>query len=358
MMRTLILTATLAALCAPALAASAQAQSGRDEGREQSPPGVAMRTTIMRAGPEGGYPTVRNVERGGRVNIHGCLNDRSWCDVSYGNDRGWVPGSDLAAEYQGRQESIANLSGSFRIGTLTFSFGDYWANHYRQRPFYSERYRWEQHYFDRYQPNWGPRPGRSYWGDRTATGYTLRRVWMYAGPDYDYPRLRRIGSGRRVDVYGCLRDWSWCDVRYGFDRGWVPGRDIAASYQGRRRSINTIAPYLGIGVLSFMFGTYWDDHYRNRTFYRERDRWEHQYNQNYKPIWGPRQDDDRDDRRRVQPRREEQQAPVQPPVHWQGQVQPPVQNQGHVDQKLKPRDKKPKPGDPDNVHPGQTGPNP
>jgi uncharacterized protein YraI len=376
-MRVLILTATLATLCVPA--SPALAQYGQSDRREQSPSVVTARTTSMRAGPEGGYPTVRNVARGNRVNIHGCLDDRSWCDVSYGNDRGWVTGSDLAAEHQGRRESIGSLSGSFRIGTVTFSFGDYWDNNYRQRPFYSERYRWEQHYFDRYQSNWGPRPSRSYWGQRTVTGYMLRQSWLRAGPDYDYPTLRRIGRNTQVSVYGCLRDWSWCDVSYQRDRGWIPGRDIAVSYQGRRRSINTIAPYLGIGVLSFSFGIYWDDHYRNQTFYRERDRWERQYNQNYKPIWGPRQDDGRD---RVQPRREETQSPVRPPVQWQGRVQPPVQpqvqnpppghghvqgqpavqppgqNQGQVNQQPNPRDKKPKPGDPDYVHPGQPRPNP
>lgn len=415
-MRNLLLTATLASLCVPVLSSPALAQYGQSDRRDQSPPGVTVRTTSMRAGPEGGYPLVRSVARGNRVNIYGCLDDRSWCDVSYGNDRGWVTGSDLAAEYQGRQENVVAFSGNFGIGTLTFSFGDYWENNYRQRPFYSERYRWEQHYFERYQSNWGPRPDHSYWGDRTVTGYMLRRSWLRAGPDYDYPTLRRIGRNTQVIVYGCLRDWNWCDVSYQRDRGWVPGQDIAASYQGRRRSINTVAPYLGIGIFSFMFGTYWDDHYRDRSFYRERDRWERQYNQNYKPSWGPRQDDSRD---RVQPRRDEQQGqrPVQtqPPVQWQppqqpparvpppvqrqapgqGQVpgqpsvqrhvpvpapvqvqppvqapiqghaqghvpgqpavQPPGQNQGHVNQKPDPRVKKPKPGDPDYVRPDQPG---
>jgi len=27
-------------------------------------------------------------------------------------------------------------------------------------------------------------------------------------------------------------------------------------------------------VITFSFGKYWDDHYRGRPFYRDRDRWE------------------------------------------------------------------------------------
>jgi len=359
-MRKMILTATLAMLCAPVLSSPAMAQYGQYDRREESPLGVTVRAASIHTGPDEGFPQVRRVARDTRVNIYGCLNDRSWCDVSYGNDRGWINGSDLAAEYQGRRESVATLSGSFRIGTVTFSFGDYWENYYRQRPFYNERYRWEEHYFNQYRPTWGPRYGRSYWGDRTTTGYTVRRAWMRTGPDYYYPRLRRIKSGRAVRIYGCLRDWSWCDVSYQYDRGWIPGRDIAVSYQGRRHSVDTIAPRVGIGILSFVFNVYWDNHYRDRDFYRERDRWERQYQQNYRPVWGPRQDN-YDDRDPNQPRRDERQwqepSQAQPPAHSE-ESNPPGPDQGHANPKPKPKkDKKPKPGEPGYVRPGESGPN-
>jgi hypothetical protein len=91
-----------------------------------------------------------------------------------------------------------------------------------------------------------------------------------------------------VAVYGCLRNWSWCDVGYRSDRGWVAGRLLAADYRGRRRSVVSIAPYLSILVLSFRFGDYWDNHYRSRPFYSDRDRWERHYYDNYRPEWGPR----------------------------------------------------------------------
>ena len=121
-----------------------------------------------------------------------------------------------------------------------------------------------------------------------ASGYTVGRVEMRAGPDFDYPTVQVIRDGRRVDIYGCLNDWSWCDVGYRSDRGWVDGGHLVATYQGRRQTIITVAPYLGFGILSFTFGDYWDHHYRTRPFYSQRDRWENQYYDHFKPSWGKR----------------------------------------------------------------------
>jgi len=131
------------------------------------------------------------------------------------------------------------------------------------------------------QSNWS-RQGRA------SAGYTVQQTRMRAGPDSDYPAIRIIPGGRQVDIFGCLRDWSWCDVGYRSDRGWVAGRLLSANYQGRRRTIVTIAPRLGILALTFSFGDYWDNHYRNRPFYSERNRWERRAYDNYRPQWGPR----------------------------------------------------------------------
>jgi uncharacterized protein YraI len=120
---------------------------------------------------------------------------------------------------------------------------------------------------------------------RTYSGWAVRTATMRAGPDYDYPPVQRIGRNARVAIFGCLNDWSWCDVGYRYDRGWVEGRDLVADYRGRRQGISS---YLGIGILSFIFGNYWDSHYRGRTFYNERSRWEQHYYNNYQPHWGPR----------------------------------------------------------------------
>lgn len=175
--------------------------------------------------------------------------------------------------------------------------------------------------------SWNDRQQHSGAGHVTA-GYMLRTSWMRAGPVSDYPAIRRISRSAQVSVYGCLRDWSWCDVGYRQDRGWVRGRDIAASYQGRRRSINMIAPRLGIIILSFSFGGYWDDHYRTRSFYRERDTWQRRYEQNYQPSWGPRQESGSvrtQPRTSVQPRQSTVQPHKSAPVAAPPVVRPKVQ---------------------------------
>lgn len=302
MLRTLLLAAGMAAALAP-LQASAQMQNQR---RDDGPPATAGRATMLRAGPEQGYPQVRRIEQGQQVQLFGCLSDRSWCDVRLGQDRGWVSGPDLQAEYRGRRDSVANLYGEFQMGDRDFRIGDYWDDNYRQQPFYADRARWEQQYGENYRTSWGPRQNGTRWDNRTTAGFMLRQAWVRAGPDVTYPRVGLARARSRVIVHGCLRDWSWCDIssrggnRAGF-RGWVVSQHIASRYRGRPQPLNSIGPQAGIGVLRFSFSRYWDDNYRAQPFYGQRDRWERQYRQNYRPSWGSgpeRGGPDRDDRNR------------------------------------------------------------
>lgn len=120
---------------------------------------------------------------------------------------------------------------------------------------------------------------------RSMQGYTVRSTTMFAGPDYNYPSVQGLRRDTGVRVYGCLRDRSWCDVSDRVGRGWVAGNDIVVTYQGRRQ---IIVRTMGIGILSFTFGSYWDSHYRSRPFYNQRPRYEQQYYTNHRPQWGPR----------------------------------------------------------------------
>ena len=60
---------------------------------------------------------------------------------------------------------------------------------------------------------------------RQSNGYVVRTTTMRAGPAYDYPAVQRLYRNSSVAVYGCLRDWSWCDVGNRYARGWV-GRGL------------------------------------------------------------------------------------------------------------------------------------
>lgn len=121
---------------------------------------------------------------------------------------------------------------------------------------------------------------------QTMRAYTVRATRLYSGPLRNYPSVRYVGRGVRVSMHGCLRDWSWCDVTYRANRGWVAGDDLRVSHNGRRRGI---AADMGVGVISFTFGSYWNTHYQGRRFYGERQRWQRQYDTAYRPEWGERE---------------------------------------------------------------------
>ena len=123
---------------------------------------------------------------------------------------------------------------------------------------------------------------------QTMHGYTVRATRLYSGPLREYPSVRYVGRGANVRMHGCLRDWSWCDVTYRANRGWIAGDALRISHDGRRRGI---AAEMGIGVISFSFGNYWDTYYRGREFYGQRNSWQTRYQTRYRPEWGERDED-------------------------------------------------------------------
>jgi len=116
-----------------------------------------------------------------------------------------------------------------------------------------------------------------------ADGYVTGNVNLRAGPDISYPSVDMLPAGTPVAIYGCVDGWSWCDVSTGNDRGWVAGSFLQEEYQGRRVYIADYGVRIGIPIVSFVFGTYWADHYHNRSWYGNRDRWSH-IQPHYRPI--------------------------------------------------------------------------
>lgn len=274
MLKSMLLLAALAGPMLAAAPAPAQMQS-RDDRRPRPEilTAVAARDTMLRAGPDGDYPDVRRLPRGQPVAIMGCLADGRWCDVDLDGDRGWVAVDDLDGEDRGRPASIADLASAGRLRGSDFSIGAYWDRHYRQRPFYAQRQQWEQQYLQRHQASWGPRPDRAHWGNRPLAGTMMRRSWILAGPAWRYPHAGYVPVQGRVAINACLPDRSWCDISYRGARGWVAGTLVAVVHRGRRQTLATLGPRAGVDSRDFDFGDYWDDHYRDRDFYRERDRW-------------------------------------------------------------------------------------
>jgi uncharacterized protein YraI len=108
-------------------------------------------------------------------------------------------------------------------------------------------------------------------------GFTVRDTEVFAGPSDEFPPVGVLGANSGVNIVGCLRDWSWCDVIFSRYRGWVYAADLAVPYHNDRVVViergPQIGPALGLVVLAFSLNTYWDRHYRSEPWYREREQW-------------------------------------------------------------------------------------
>jgi uncharacterized protein YraI len=116
--------------------------------------------------------------------------------------------------------------------------------------------------------------------------FTTRSVNVRAGPDTSYPVVTILGGGAPVQVMGCLDDWSWCDVAFEDNRGWIYAPYLSYVYQGGRVPFYTYAPSFGIPIIGFSVGSYWDRYYRERPWYGRRDYWERREPQHVRPS-GP-----------------------------------------------------------------------
>lgn len=107
-----------------------------------------------------------------------------------------------------------------------------------------------------------------------ADGWVVADISLQAGPDTDFPSLAMLEAGTPVAIQGCIDGWTWCDVVADEDRGWVPGTFLEEQIGGRPLVIIDAGARIGIPIVSFSIGTYWDRHYHNRPFYSQRSRFE------------------------------------------------------------------------------------
>ena len=107
-----------------------------------------------------------------------------------------------------------------------------------------------------------------------VTGIATTDVNLRAGPSTRYPAVDVVQGGDNVRVFGCLSDRSWCDVAYAGQRGWMSSNYLAYLRGGQRYVGPRFVTTVGAPVISFSIGTYWDNYYRGRPFYRERARWD------------------------------------------------------------------------------------
>lgn len=96
---------------------------------------------------------------------------------------------------------------------------------------------------------------------------------LRAGPSRDYPVVALLPAGMSIWVDGCINGYRWCDVTVGPERGWIYAGNIVYPYQGTRVPLLNYGAVIGIGIIAFSVGDYWDNHYRTRPWYPQRQQW-------------------------------------------------------------------------------------
>uniref|UniRef100_UPI0034CF4ED5 SH3 domain-containing protein n=1 Tax=Roseomonas sp. 18066 TaxID=2681412 RepID=UPI0034CF4ED5 len=108
-----------------------------------------------------------------------------------------------------------------------------------------------------------------------APAVVIDRIRLHAGPASEYPTVAVLERGMQVEVLGCLYGYSWCDILVGPQRGWLRGGFLAmSSYPAQAPlPLPDLGPSIGLPIVGFTIGHYWDSHYRGQPWYGERDRW-------------------------------------------------------------------------------------
>ena len=104
---------------------------------------VSTANVNLRAGPATSYPVVTVVPQGTRIVTHGCAADYRWCDVAFGQYRGWVSASYIQVVYNG-ETVILSSAVAPAVGVTVVSYDRvYWDTYYVTQPWYGS---WTTYY--------------------------------------------------------------------------------------------------------------------------------------------------------------------------------------------------------------------
>jgi uncharacterized protein YraI len=149
----------------------------------------------LRAGPSGDYPLVARLGPGQPFDLLGCTRGYAWCDVVLPDGlRGWVYAGSIDYAYDRQRVPLASYGAMIGVPIVGFTIGNYWGDHYRDRPWYREQRYWRGHPpppppvagwrpVPPPRPGWQPNP----WHDRDPgyrphPGYRPQPGWQAPPP--------------------------------------------------------------------------------------------------------------------------------------------------------------------------------
>jgi len=109
-------------------------------------PGVITTSVNLRAGPSVEFPVVNRLPKGVPVEVHGCIRQELWCDVSWQRERGWVAAQYLDYLYDGRYVDLPSYVVAADVPVVSFSLTSYWSSFYFGRPWYRRHAWWNRHW--------------------------------------------------------------------------------------------------------------------------------------------------------------------------------------------------------------------
>jgi uncharacterized protein YraI len=93
---------------------------------------------------------------------------------------------------------------------------------------------------------------------------------MRAGPSVSFPVVAKLPAVAPVQIYGCIKDGSWCDTAWANQRGWVAGAYLSSIYRGAPVPVAVYAGQLGYPVVVYNQNVYWNRYYVGRPWYPRR----------------------------------------------------------------------------------------
>lgn len=104
--------------------------------------GYVLADVNLRAGPGTDYPAITVLPKWTGLQVQGCVEGYSWCDVRVGAERGWVYAEYLEVLQGNEAVYIEDGGPGLGIPVVTFSVAAYWDSYYRTRPWYRNRAYW------------------------------------------------------------------------------------------------------------------------------------------------------------------------------------------------------------------------